>query len=201
MIARSPSSSIGNRMSIERPRLVPDIRLRVLKPTSHDYPLQLTDETAGWGCPFWGGQMIAAYMLGNPHQFSGLTIVDVGCGSGIAAIAAAKVGATAIALDRDPMALHAAQENAALNAVVLDYVWGNHRCLPDADLYLFGDQFYGPNRDEVIQAALSRPSLIGTGVQALGNTGQLFCRLDERRISEGRSFQLLCSKLVDWLQA
>ena len=48
-------------------------------------------------------------------------VLDYGCGSGILAIAAAKLGARGVtALDIDPAALLATRENAARNGVVLD---------------------------------------------------------------------------------
>jgi ribosomal protein L11 methyltransferase len=48
----------------------------------------------------------------------GETLLDVGTGSGILAIAAAKLGAAAVtAVENDPVALQAAKENAALNGV------------------------------------------------------------------------------------
>ena len=52
---------------------------------------------------------------------AGDTILDYGCGSGILAIAAMKLGAArAIAVDVDPLALGAARYNASRNAVALD---------------------------------------------------------------------------------
>jgi ribosomal protein L11 methyltransferase len=48
----------------------------------------------------------------------GHSILDLGCGSGILAIAAAKLGATRVlALDIDPNAVEAARQNAAANGV------------------------------------------------------------------------------------
>jgi len=48
----------------------------------------------------------------------GADVLDLGCGSGILAIAAAKIGATKVrALDLDPNAVRAARENAVANGV------------------------------------------------------------------------------------
>jgi ribosomal protein L11 methyltransferase len=49
------------------------------------------------------------------------SLLDVGCGSGILAVAAAKVGfAPVVALDHDPAAIEAARRNAEANGVALD---------------------------------------------------------------------------------
>ena len=49
----------------------------------------------------------------------GIAVLDLGCGSGILAIAAARLGAErVVALDIDPLAVRAARENALANSVV-----------------------------------------------------------------------------------
>src|SRR6266542_3385534 len=45
------------------------------------------------------------------------TAIDLGCGSGILAIAAARLGATVLALDTDPIAVQATRENVERNGV------------------------------------------------------------------------------------
>lgn len=51
-------------------------------------------------------------------ELTGKTVLDFGCGSGILAIAALKLGAAhAIAVDHDPQALEATRDNAAANGV------------------------------------------------------------------------------------
>jgi len=57
----------------------------------------------------------------SDHDLSGKTVIDFGCGSGILACAAAKLGAArVIGTDIDPQALHASQQNAERNAVSLE---------------------------------------------------------------------------------
>ncbi|MEZ5727901.1 MAG: 50S ribosomal protein L11 methyltransferase [Burkholderiaceae bacterium] len=52
---------------------------------------------------------------------AGRRVIDYGCGSGLLAIAAARLGAAeVVALDIDPQALRACRENARVNAVALD---------------------------------------------------------------------------------
>ena len=63
----------------------------------------------------------------DQHIQGGETLLDFGCGSGILAIAAVKLGAGAVdGVDVDPQAVTASNDNAALNAVVARF------CLPDA---------------------------------------------------------------------
>ncbi|MFQ5808850.1 MAG: 50S ribosomal protein L11 methyltransferase [Armatimonadota bacterium] len=47
----------------------------------------------------------------------GMHMIDVGCGTGVLAIGAAKLGATATAIDIDPVAVHTCHENLLLNGV------------------------------------------------------------------------------------
>lgn len=55
------------------------------------------------------------------HNLAGKTLIDFGCGSGILACAAAKLGAErVIGTDIDPQAMHASAQNAAQNQVNLE---------------------------------------------------------------------------------
>lgn len=63
----------------------------------------------------------------------GATVLDVGSGSGVLAIAAAKLGARSVlALDADPVAVTVARENVRLNDVV-DQVMVRHGSLPGGE--------------------------------------------------------------------
>src|SRR5688572_26975691 len=51
--------------------------------------------------PFWafawaGGQALARYLLDHPHEVAGKRALDLGAGSGLVAIAAAKAGAAPV---------------------------------------------------------------------------------------------------------
>jgi len=54
------------------------------------------------------------------HTIEGQTVLDIGCGSGVLSLAAAVLGASATAIDIDPVAIRAASENAESNGVTLD---------------------------------------------------------------------------------
>ncbi len=58
---------------------------------------------------------------------SGASVLDVGCGSGILSIAAAKLGARVTAIDLDPVCVASAKENAARNGLsgAIDVRLGN----------------------------------------------------------------------------
>jgi ribosomal protein L11 methyltransferase len=69
------------------------------------------------------------------HIQSGNTVLDYGCGSGILALVAKKVGAqTAVGVDIDPQALEAANYNSARNHCEVDYY------LPDAFAEAYSEQ-------------------------------------------------------------
>jgi ribosomal protein L11 methyltransferase len=58
----------------------------------------------------------------DTHLVGGETLLDYGCGSGILAIAAAKLGATRVdGVDIDPQAVTASRDNAELNKVVAHF--------------------------------------------------------------------------------
>ena len=63
------------------------------------------------------------------EELTGKSVLDYGCGSGILAIAAAKLGAsTIVATDIDPQALEATQENARRNELAEETIL---TCLPE----------------------------------------------------------------------
>jgi len=56
----------------------------------------------------------------------GMDVLDLGCGSGILAILAKKLGARRVlAVDNDPLAVEVAQENALRNNVDIEVRWSD----------------------------------------------------------------------------
>lgn len=78
--------------------------------------------------PFWafgwpGGVALARHILDHAGYVAGRTVLDVGSGSGLVAIAAARAGAAAVlASEPDPFATAAIRLNAAANDVAVDVV-------------------------------------------------------------------------------
>ena len=74
-----------------------------------------------WICPSWRevpDQNAVNVMLDHGLDLTGKTVIDFGCGSGILAIAALKLGAkNAIGIDIDPQAILASRNNAKQNGV------------------------------------------------------------------------------------
>lgn len=69
------------------------------------------------------------------HIAGGESLIDYGCGSGILAIAALKLGAaTAAGIDIDPQAVLAARRNAMQNSVSAEFVDSTRPSVPAADV-------------------------------------------------------------------
>lgn len=133
------------------PPLVPEIRLHLAE---ESLPIwRKTEEELGemglpppyWAFAWAGGQALARYVLDNAAQLAGKYVIDIGAGSGLAAIAAAKVGARLVtAADIDALAVTAMGLNADANAVAItatDDDWLNGAA-PPGDIVLVGDLFY-----------------------------------------------------------
>jgi predicted nicotinamide N-methyase len=100
--------------------------------------------------PFWAtawtsGKALGRYLLDHPHIVAGREVLDVGSGSGIVAVAAARAGArTVVACDIDPTAMIAIQMNAQANGVTI--TTRNVDCFTsppgDAEVVLAADVFY-----------------------------------------------------------
>ena len=127
---------------------VPEIRLHRATPSSG--LRTLAEQDSAFDTPYWaycwgGGLALARHVLDRPEIVAGRRVLDLGAGSGLVAIAAAKAGASAVsASDCDPYALAALRLNAAANGVALAAVFGDVTAgpPPDVDLIMVGDLFY-----------------------------------------------------------
>ena len=108
--------------------------------------------------PFWclvwpGARALARWILDHPEEFRGKRVLDAACGSGLAAIAAARVGATATGLDLDPNAIALARLTARANNVRCQWIkkdLGKH--VESYDVVLAGDVFYNADLASLVAA-------------------------------------------------
>ncbi len=133
---------------VQHAALVPEIRLHLADEVT---PLWLaTEEAFGpqeppfWGFAWPGSQALARWLLDHPAEIGGNAVVDIGTGCGLAAIAAAKAGASSvIANDVQPLALAATALNAAENGVDVGMYCGDWIGTElDAAVVLVGDLCY-----------------------------------------------------------
>jgi predicted nicotinamide N-methyase len=169
--------------------LVPEILLhQASEPISLWEHTELAAGRTGLDPPFWGfawpgGQALARYLLDHPEAASGQHVVDIGAGSGLAAIAAARAGAAAVtAYDTDPLATEVISANAAANGVAVTAVCAdvlNDARLPLAGtgLVLVGDAFYQRDLAGRVTRFLQRAH--GRGVAVLvGDPGRAYLPRD-----------------------
>jgi predicted nicotinamide N-methyase len=155
------------------PPLVPEIRLHLAE---ESLPIwQKTEEELGemnvpppyWAFAWAGGQALARYLLDNPALVMDKPVVDLGTGSGLAAIAAKRAGAAAVlAADIDALALVAVRVNAALNGVSIETTRDDLlAALPGpAAVVLVGDLFYERELAERVTAYITRAAAQGARV-------------------------------------
>ncbi|WP_313535525.1 class I SAM-dependent methyltransferase [Sphingomonas sp.] len=144
---------------------VPELRLHKAGPASGVGRL---GEAAPYWAYWWGGGLaLARYVLDHPAQVAGRRVLDLGAGSGLVGIAAARAGAAEVTTSEiDSHARAAIALNAALNQVTLAESIGDITGgpAPDADLLLVGDVFYAPEVARRVTAFLDRCVAAGTTV-------------------------------------
>lgn len=155
----------GGRVEVTRLPQCPEISLYLL---NSDYLGTLLDKERGaqlidapmfWLFCWASGHALARYIMDNPHWVQDRHILDFGCGSGIAAIAAAKAGATKIwACDSDPVAAQAAELNCQLNSVPVEVISDWKDCTTELDLILAADVLYDSANLDLLHEFAARAS-------------------------------------------
>ena len=154
------------------PPLVPEIVLRL---AAEVVPLwRATEEELaqiGVPPPYWafawaGGQALARHILDNPGIVAGKRVLDLGSGSGLVGIAAAKAGAASVlAADIDAFASAAIAINAQDNGVTLAVTADDRIGGPAPfDVILVGDLFYErPLAERLLAWLAPLPALVLLG--------------------------------------
>lgn len=101
----------------------------------------------------------APYLVRFAGIRAGMSVLDVGCGTGVAALTAARVGAKVTGVDLTPPLVERARENAALMNVEATFQQGDVEALPVADaafdvvISQFGHMF-APRPDVAVREML-----------------------------------------------
>lgn len=121
-----------------------------------------------WAYAWAGGAVLARYLLSHPQSVAGRRVLDLGAGSGLVGIAAAKAGASAVmAAEIDRNGVAAIGLNAAANGVEItildqDITTG----LPPAvDVVLAGDVFY--DREVALRVIPFLDRCLAAGIEVL----------------------------------
>ena len=136
---------------------------------------RLTEEELGEmgvSPPFWafawaGGQGLARWLLDNPSEVLGRTVLDFATGSGLVGIAAMQAGAShVLAADIDPFCAAAVALNAQANGVVVAFTDTDllDAAPPPVDVICAGDVCYEKPMTDRALAWLARARANGTRV-------------------------------------
>ncbi|WP_411970673.1 class I SAM-dependent methyltransferase [Mesorhizobium sp. CA14] len=163
---------------------VPEVRLYQAHPGSGLRRLLEPDDDSGgvaaepqppyWAYAWAGGAVLARYVLDRPSIVAGKRVLDLGAGSGLVGIAAAKAGARAvIAAEIDGNGVVALRLNAEANGVAIeirdeDVTDGPP---PAVDLVLAGDVFYAQDVGQRMMPFLDRCLTAGIDV-LVGDPGR-----------------------------
>jgi predicted nicotinamide N-methyase len=148
--------------------------------------------------PFWafawpGGQALARYVLDHADLVAGRTVLDLGSGSGLVAIAAAMAGAAAVlASEIDALAVAAIGLNARANGVPAPTILGD---VLDGDgegagVVLAGDVWYSGPLAERVLALIERATARGASV-VVGDIGRAFLPRERFRVLEAHDVPVL----------
>jgi len=123
-----------------------------------------------WAFAWAGGQALARYVLDHPASVAGKRVLDLGAGSGLVGIAAARAGASPVtaadidAFSEAAITLNAEANGAYVDVLVLDML--DHPAPKAAryDVILVGDLFYERDTAARAVAFLERHAALGTHV-------------------------------------
>ena len=166
---------IAERLPVETLPGPPGLRCHLARPDSR---LSGIADAGGGAAPYWGhlwpgGMALVAHVAAYPALVRGRAVLDLGAGSGIVGIAAARAGAARVlASEIDPVARVALSMNAAENAVAVEVLGDLLDADPPAvDLVLVGDLFYAPELACRVAGFLSRARAGGAEV-LVGDIGR-----------------------------
>ncbi|WP_246675434.1 50S ribosomal protein L11 methyltransferase [Mesorhizobium sp. B2-3-4] len=148
-----PADFIKANLRLAAVRAVPEIQLYTPHPGSglrrlvgpHDDIDEAEPQPPYWAYAWAGGAVLARHVLDHPQSVAGRRVFDLGAGSGLVGIAAARAGAAeVIAAEIDRNGIAAIGLNAAANGVEITIIGKDitKGPPPPVDLVLAGDVFY-----------------------------------------------------------
>lgn len=180
-----PAAFIKANMRLVPVPALPEIQLYTAHPGSGLRrlvdPEEDGDETREPQPPYWayawaGGAVLARYILDHPKIVAGRRVLDLGAGSGLVGIAAAKAGAREVmAAEIDRNGIAALALNAAANSVTITMMGDDITtgAPPAVDLVLAGDVFYGQSVALGMMPFLDR--CLAAGIEVLvGDPGRAY---------------------------
>lgn len=181
-----PASFVLDHTRPARPALVPEVTLRVAGDVVALWEAierergSAPDDPPFWAAAWPGGQALARFILDDPAAVAGRSVLDLGAGSGLVAVAAALAGAARVtASDIDPFAHAAIEVNAEANGIapvaVLGDVLGEDP--PAVDVVLAGDVCYDRLMSERVLPWLHAARARGSQV-FLGDPGRPYVPVD-----------------------
>ncbi|TIS49696.1 MAG: methyltransferase [Mesorhizobium sp.] len=179
---------------------LPEIRLymahpgsglrRLLEPDGDADESVVEPQPPYWAYAWAGGTVLARYILDRPSTVAGRRVLDLGAGSGLVGIAAAKAGASeVIAAEIDRNGIVALGLNAAANSVAMTIIGENITAgpPPGVDLVLAGDVFYAQEVGQRMVPFLDR--CLAAGIEVLvGDPGRAW--LPRRRLCPLAEYQV-----------
>jgi predicted nicotinamide N-methyase len=159
---------------------IPEIRLHTAQPSTGLWRLLGPDgadaHSPYWAYPWAGGAVLARHFRAHPEILRGRSVLDLGAGSGLVAIAAVKAGAAStIAADIDPVAAVATKLNAKANGVDVSVVQDDltKGPPPKVDVIAVGDLFY--DRELALRVTEFLDRCLAAGIEILvGDPGRAF---------------------------
>ncbi|CAA9220806.1 MAG: SAM-dependent methyltransferase [uncultured Blastococcus sp.] len=175
-----PAEFVRAQTRPDHPSLVPEISLLVAADVVALWEaIEVERGIAPTDPPFWaaawpGGQALARFVLDTPAVVAGRSVLDLGSGSGLVAVAAALAGAQrVVASEIDPFGHTAIAVNAELNGVgpvgVVGDVLGEPP--PAVDVVLAGDVCYDREMSDRVLPWLEAARAQGADVY-LGDPGR-----------------------------
>jgi predicted nicotinamide N-methyase len=126
-------------------------------PLSADVMRAVIERPAYWAFCWGSGLGLARLLFRQPSWVRGKSILDLGTGSGVVAIAATLNGAArVVACDNDAVALNAARANAQLNGVLLEFAADLDAVDGAIDLVVLADVLYDAANLPLLDAICTR---------------------------------------------